>query len=264
MGKRILNLVFILVMAGFVITFGILSLRVKSDKLSKTENRKLAALPPTDAILKDSFPDAYELWHKDHFPNRNLFLNSLMGFNMYVMKQTPLPDNAIIGKEMWLYYTAREIEVYRGTNRFTDQELIQVYEELERRRHFIEEQGAKMMLVVAPTKYSVYPEFVPASVNKVNDSSRTDQFVGMLEKKGIPLVDLRKTLLVAKKSGPPLFFKTDNHWNFNGAFAAYQAIITAAGKIIPDVGPPLKKSENKITVLPGLMGNIGKKLFHSE
>lgn len=261
---RILNSLFIGILALIMLAGGVLLFTGKKEKISTVENRFLQDFPSTSLIMKDSFPIGFERWQADHFPFRNDFLNVHSGFNLYLMKQSPLPDNALIGKDMWLYYTAREIEVYRGTNRLNPDELNGILKEMKRREQFIEEQGAKMLVVVSPTKYSIYPEFVPANVNRIHDTSRTDQFVQLLSSNDIPIVDLRKALFKAKRKDFPVFFKTDNHWNFNGAFVAYQSILSKIRELIPQVGQPLRLSDYKITVRPGLMGNIGKMLFLSD
>lgn len=264
MTKRILSIVFTGVFIFLLLTGGILLFAGKKVKVSTVENRFLAEFPAASLIVKDSFPTEFDRWQVDHFPFRNDFLNVHSGFNLYLMKQSPIPDNALIGKDMWLYYTAREIDVYRGTNRLNPQELGGILQELKKREQFITEQGAKMLVVVSPIKYSVYPEFVPARVNRVHDTSRTDQFVNLLGSNGIQVLDLRKELINAKRPDFPLFFKTDNHWNYNGAFTAYQAILKKIRTLIPNVSPPLRLSDYKITRKPGLMGNIGKMLFLDE
>jgi len=51
----------------------------------------------------------------------------------------------------------------------------------------------------------------------------------------VPVVDLRQALLAAKEDRPevPLFYRTDFHWNYYGAFRAYQAVIATINAAYP-------------------------------
>jgi len=264
MKKKTLRIGFIFLIATSAFFFGLMGFRDAGSSFSMFENRRLAKLPALSLIQKDSFPEAFEHWQADHFAFRNVFLNGMMGFTIQVMKQSPIPEYVVIGKDNWLYNTGHEIDVYRGTNRFSQAELDQIRKEILIRKAFIESQSAHILFAVSPLKYSVYPEYVPVSVNRVNDSSRTDQFIECLTVAGVPVVDLRKALQKAKKDGNPLFYKSDNHWNHNGAFVAYQALMKAMKNMEPGVGEPLQKSDYTIKTKPGMIGNLGKMLYLKE
>lgn len=212
----------------------------------------------------DAFPGDFDGWFNDHFPFRNTLINARMNLDIYGFKQSPIPSFVIIGRNNWLFNTGHEIEVYRGTNRFSDGQLKLMADKLKSRKKFIEEQGAKMLYVVTPIKYSVYPEFLPLNLKKVNSESCTDQFVKYMTQAGIPLLDLRNILLKAKNDTFPVFFKGDNHWNFNGAFVAYQEIIRRLSVLMPSAGPPLEFKDYKIARKKRLYGNLSEMLFMRE
>lgn len=264
MVRKIFKIIFIALFAVILLLFGVLSLRNPETDKSNYENRNLAKFPSSGSLLKDSFPTEFDYWYSDHFPFRNVFLNTMMEFNIKVIKQSPIPEFVVIGKDNWLYYATNEIGVFRGTSRFSDDELQKILDELKSRRLFIESHGAKMIFAISPTKYSIYPEYVPSNLIRVNKVSRTDQLVKFLQGGGFPVTDLRKALLNNKSNDIPLFFKGDNHWNLNGAFYAYEALIAEMQKLLPSVGNSLSKSDYSITTIGVGEGNLSKMLFMND
>ncbi len=131
---------------------------------------------------------------------------------------------------------------YMGQIPFSEQELKQWRRTLEERQCWLRERGSEYVFVLAPTKALVYPEFLPESLQKVLNKwgeSRYQQLATYLkEKTSIPFIDLLPALQRAKndRDYPLLFYKTDFHWNFYGAFIAYQSIINQLRDMFPQYG----------------------------
>ncbi|MHC1706626.1 MAG: hypothetical protein AB9842_03775 [Bacteroidales bacterium] len=228
---------------------------------SQHEHRKLASMPGIKLQAVDSLPYQFDIWFNDHFSFRNALINGRMALDILLFKQSPIPAFVVIGKEKWLYNTGHEIEIYRGTNRFDEEELQILSDKLSERKQFITSHNARMIYVVAPTKYSVYPEFLPLNLNRINHESRTDQFVRILQQERIPFVDLREALLRAKNDSLQLFYKGDNHWTHHGAFVAYQAVIRYLYSLDTAVGAPLALSDYTIISKPTHKGNLSDMLY---
>ncbi len=97
--------------------------------------------------------------------------------------------------------------------------------------------GIAFLFVVAPDKHVIYPEEMPASLRRVNATSRTDQLYRYLESRtDVQLVDVRPALVEAKQR-ERVYYLTDTHWNDRGALAAYQQIIGVARRAVPAVPP---------------------------
>ena len=243
------------VLPGLTLIFGGL------PDMSANENRRLAKFPEIRKTPPDTFTRRFDYWMKDHFSFRNLLLNSRMAMDIHFLKQSPIPDYVVVGKDNWLYNTSNEITVYRGVNRFSQEELEKMYKELRYREEFIRSVGAKMYYAVSPVKYSVYPEFLPLNLTKVHPESRTDQFVKYMRERGLHVLDFREALVKAKTDTLPLFFKGDNHWNYNGAYAAYRMAIDSLSKAFPSVGRAIPYKHYKVTRTPRPDGNLSKMLF---
>ena len=105
------------------------------------------------------------------------------------------------------------------------QELARSVQELERRQRSLEARGIRYLVVVAPNKETIYPEFMPERLRPVSDVSRLDQLVAALkERSSVPLLDLRPALRTAKQQGR-VYHVTDTHWNDAGSMAASVAVL---------------------------------------
>lgn len=195
---------------------------VKSD----TEKRNLAVKPNIN--LKDksfkSFISGYEKYVEDNFG----FRQELIRFNNIVkvkLFNTSPSDRVIIGDEDWLFYNAEdEIEDYRGTNHFSNEELEKIKNNLEERSQWLNKKGVNFYFVVAPNKSTIYPEYLPSNIIKYNSESRLDQLINYLSKHSdTNIVDLRPALK-KNKSNYLLYKKNDTHWNAMGAFVGYSEI----------------------------------------
>ena len=111
------------------------------------------------------------------------------------------------------------------------------------------------LVVIVPNKSTIYPEFLPSRIRKLSTATRLDQLVEHVRRStGVPILDLRNTLIDAKKSGP-LYRKTDTHWNQLGALVAYQKILDTLSCWFPSLRPhPLSAFRMRSEILPG--GNI--------
>ncbi len=106
--------------------------------------------------------------------------------------------------------------------------------------------GAANTCSCLPRQAFVYPEHLPASLRQVRGRSRYEQLSSYLrEHADIPFIDLLPPLLSALKDQadyPLLFYKTDFHWNFYGAFVAYRRSSTSWPASFPSTRSRLRNS----------------------
>ena len=201
-----------------------------------TENRALNKMPEFNPALLDPFPQSYEAYYNDHFAFRNQFLKLYADMNYKVYGKCPYPEQVIIGRDQHLFMIPKELDTYQRTTLLSSEELERIRSEFSFRKKYFESKGIDYYVAVCPTKYSVYPDFLPWYVQVRDTVSRTDQFLDVVAGLGIEVIDLRKVLLAARDSSSrELFMATDNHWNEIGAFAAYQYITSGIAKKYPAV-----------------------------
>ncbi len=113
---------------------------------------------------------------------------------------------------------------------FTKKELEKIKENLEEQRDWLEYQGIPYIIVIAPDKNSIYPEFLPDNIKKIQEKTRLDQLIEYLSKNSdLNIIDLREPL-ISKKGKLLLYSKTDTHWNQYGAFIGYKEIMKVVDK----------------------------------
>ncbi|MEZ5195806.1 MAG: hypothetical protein R2764_05250 [Bacteroidales bacterium] len=232
--KSIIN---VLISIGFlaIIIFPTIQKYVPIVPVSESrEKRKLADRPQLNIENRDQFPFAYENYYNDHFSLRNQLVRFKSNLAIHVFRQSPMPDKVIIGKNDWLYLVKDELDTYRGKLQLQEEELKKLANEVVRRRDYLDNRGIKMYFVIAPTKYTIYPEFLPAYVKRIRPLNRTDQVKQALLEAGIGVLDLRDSLKLAKEKHM-LFYKTDNHWNNLGSFVAYRSILSEIRKDFPEL-----------------------------
>ncbi len=190
-----------------------------------------------DSSLIEEFPDEFDEYYRDHFELRNQFIyfNSWLKFQVFSVP--PINKKAFFGNDGWMYILRDYLGVYLGNNIADDDKLKEYYEIFNYRQKFLDSLDIKYYVVIAPTKSTIYPEYLPESKQIPRNKSITDQFVKLLDTiNGLTLIDLRKDLINAKDN-IRLFNKTDTHWNAYGSFIAYESIMNAISKDYPELQP---------------------------
>jgi hypothetical protein len=212
--------------------------RTTQDALiSKSENRMLARRPVLKPTHADPFPMAYEKYYNDHFMLRYelIHLHSYLVSYLWFGK-SPVPKEVVIGKDGWLFSGNTEREVYEG--RYVPDVYAEgVVEKLHQRALWMQEAGIAFYIALVPMKCEVYPEFLPEDLTRCPGGTFTDLVTGMIRRDTLlNLIELKPGLLARKKQ-VPVFYRTDNHWNIDGAYQAYADIVTRIGRDFPAVRP---------------------------
>ena len=138
--------------------------------------------------------------------------------------KTSSSRDVVLGKQGWLFYTGDEsIQDFRHLYPSSPKQLESMRAIFQEMRDRLAERNIKFLVVVAPDKHSIYPEFMPDTLRQLKGQSRLDQLSEVMKKQSkINFLDLRPALLAAKKN-QQVYYANDTHWNDYGAFAAYQA-----------------------------------------
>jgi len=208
-----------------------------------TENRRPAPLPtiqiggPGWGYSIVSFPRRFERYWNDSFAFRWYLIraHSLVKLALGV---SPSPK-ALVGRDGYLFYAAEQsVDYFRHVKPFTPEEVAHWREDLEARRAWLAERGIRYLVVVAPNKETIYPEFMPEALRPVRAESRLDQLLAdlRLHDSKVDIVDLREPLRQAKHS-ERVYHKTDTHWNDAGALVASVEILSRVKEWFPAINP---------------------------
>ncbi|MGE4607060.1 MAG: hypothetical protein AAEJ52_10000 [Myxococcota bacterium] len=195
---------------------------VGSD-VAPVEFRRPAAsprFPDSWKSLRD-LPGDMEAYLEDGFGFRAQLVtaNSLLHLAIGVSAS----DRYLVGRDGWFFNRKADnvLAQYRGIDAFETDELDAWIETMRRRRAWLAQRGIDFLVVIAPMKQAIYPEFLPEWVNVVGPT-RYEQLRARVDNLDLDVLDLHEPLWSARRRG--LYYKTDDHWNDLGAFVVYQEI----------------------------------------
>ena len=203
-----------------------------------TENRRLTAFPsaiPADMAALAEATIQTEQWLSDHFGWRSLLIRTKNEL-----------DFRIFGTSSRVYYGSDDVIYMRrwSDERFPD--LDAVLRDPQRRGLLLQRMrdrvamyraaGIVPIVVIAPSKEVIYPEYLPWYVAPY-DTMLLRAFIVDLRAAGVTVIDAEQLLLDAKPQQPLLFHKQDFHWNRLAAHLVADAVLAEVGRVIPAQRP---------------------------
>lgn len=213
-------------------------------------------------LLAQAFPPAQFFASRfETFPGREAMVAAVTEFRLRMGDR--VFNNVLVGEGGWLIYaTDMGMDKFQNVRPLSEADLDAYEKSLLEFQSLVEANGGRLLFVAAPYKNTVYPEYVPAEIQKIGSVSRLDQIVDRLNRNpSLRVLDLRPALLAAKADAQ-IYYATDTHWNDLGSFFAYQAIVQSLQAFFPALSPrPLSDykiaaQEPKILDLAGIMGSV--------
>lgn len=132
----------------------------------------------------------------------------------------------IVGADGWQYVSQIDDidEKIAGIKTLCPAEYIEFSDALSGREMWCREHGAKYAFMIAPNKATIYPEYLPAEnmPSPYRDLINLDYYLG--DRYINPV-----SALIAEKKIRQVYFKTDDHWNWYGAYIAYCMVMDRLG-----------------------------------
>ncbi len=144
-----------------------------------------------------------------------------------------------IGKENQGFYK-KMIPDFTHVNRMDDATAKKVQDRYAERVKKLKEvdDGCEMIMVLAPSSMTVYPELVPEEVAKPGEGeSLFDQLKTVLTNAGVTVIDMRETFAERKNDSLPLYFNYDSHWTDYGSYLAYVDLYKHISEKFPKAAP---------------------------
>jgi len=198
-------------------------------------------------------------WLERNFGLRKVMVRWECFLDVVMLKSSTPFDSVLAGKGDWLYLSQENpklnvIQDYRGVQPLTQEQLDIWCAVFQKRQAWLAERGIRYLIVVAPNKASIYPEYIPRKFNKVHQRNKLDHMLDTLRAGGLDVLDLRPAELEAKKHRL-CYYRTDSHWNPYGAFYGYRAIAEHLQAAFPQI-KPAEESSFDIHETPGLLGGL--------
>ncbi len=219
-----------------------------------TENKAQSEFPELSRQNFSTWPKRFEEYLSDNLPFKTQFIELFRGFQFSTGLDFTQSD-VIRGKNDTLFYRTT-VENYKGITRFTDEELAQIRDNLNKFFAQMEDRGAKCLLFIAPDKEQVYPELMPDRIWRITAESRADQLAAYLEKEAVDFPVLYpKQALRNYAASTPIYYSTDTHWNDLGGWAAAELIKSAlTGEPAETTPPPYHRYDSEGKDLAGMLG----------
>lgn len=227
-----------LLVAGFVLALATYSWMSWSNVVEK-DGLQLATVTAARTWKSlDAVPAKLEALFTNNLPARETLTALYAVAKMSWCGVSPTP-RVWVGADGWMFYNHNADDLFMPAND-PDRDLYLEYwaHEFSARHLLLEEIGCKYLLVIAPNKQTIYPEYMPGSGRRVSDT--VDRFLKCERLlPGVRVLDLREPLLAAK-GDKPLYLYTDTHWNADGAYIGYAAIVEALAEWFPEMQPRAK------------------------
>ncbi len=222
-----------------------------------TENRILKSMPVLTPRTAKEFPKEFDEFYSDHLPFRNDLIRTF-SIIQYKLLGCVESNRVVFGRDGWLFYQKESyfgspMLTYKRMDRFKREELERAGSRISTLKKTLESAGCRFVLMIAPTKENIYPEYMPAYIRRSEGKSRTEQMIEYLRGKGIEVVYPAEQVTASKNAGN-LYYKYDTHWNSLGGYAAAKALLKALDRDLPD--PGALGIEPKI--IPGTTAKIGQ------
>ncbi len=209
--------------------------------ISLTENRKLAPLPKIhlQSFSLSDFTAQFESYWNDHLGLRD----TLVAFNSILQQEifgkSPV-KKVIKGENGWLFINLHSIvSDYLGINPPKTATLLSWATILENREKWLARNNIKYIVLPVPSKMNIYSEHLPSRYSffrKGQKKTNLEQLFVYLEKNSrfSNIVQL-PPIYQREKETTKLYFKTDTHWTWQGAYLAYVEVIKKLKRWYPEI-----------------------------
>lgn len=190
-------------------------------------NQALSA-PPSLRDAEGRWNTAYLSQIQD-YAGDNYFLRQDMitlwsALNVKLFRSS-ITEDVVLGTDGWLYF-GDTLPDYAGLEPMTDRELFSAARNLALISEYCESQGAKFLFTTAPNKNSLYPEHMP-SLTASQEPHDAERLSAELARQCVAELDC---FALFRAQEEPLYFRTDSHWNSQGAALAADAVNHALGR----------------------------------
>jgi len=252
LGRFILILGFL----GVIFSLSIASLIEKDKAESLYENRTLAQEPVKDLklIWSGQYFQQYETYFSDQFVYRDRWVRH------YTDLQMTMPQTFVNG-----FYIAKDNHVIaQPVTDFPKQELDASAKALNDLGNYLQRKGTPLYYFPLPSKANTAADLLPSYVPEGRGVANKKYLLSKIDKKLVHVTDISGEF---KKNRTPqqvadLYFKTDHHWNIEGALLGYQQVIKRLAKDFPNISTDTAKSTFTHSCINNpFIGSLNKQLL---
>src|SRR5262245_11466594 len=206
-------------------------------KMMAGENRPPAPRPTVSMGRKalNRFPAKFEAYFQDRFPARELMLSEQARIKVDWL-DTSSSEKVIVGRDGWLFMDEEKSE--NPGREVSQHEQCRLWAQEFRRRHvWLAQRDIVYIIVLTPEKHSIYPEFLPDAQGHAHGPTAADLLAEVVRSDPNMNVLVLREALLTRKGERQLYFRTDTHWNDEGAYVGYRALVERLASRFPQVRP---------------------------
>ena len=190
---------------------------------SLEENREMTGWSFSGS-LKDRI-ETLESFLDDHLAFRQTAISAVLRANLDLGES---PDSSVLsGFDGWLFYVEGEEDFRRGTG-LDQADLESLYAVQQQAADTFAAAGVDYRILIAPDKHTIYPQYLPLTNRLGTGPAAIEQMISSPDPKyTVRFVNVVPALQAAAEAGDQQYYKTDTHWNPNGAYTAYCALMDA-------------------------------------
>jgi hypothetical protein len=187
-------------------------------------------------VYNKPLPDLnWENWiHFRYQPDLNNHVEQNFGFRTsfvrlynqieYSIFRQSHASGVVIGKDGYLFEDWF-ITAYFGNDYIGDERVKVKIRQLKQVRNYFKQNGKELMIIVAPGKADLYPEFIPERKKYPKSITNYEALVEEMHQSGIPVLDFNHLFISMKDTvSCALFPKTGTHWSHYGARIAADSL----------------------------------------
>lgn len=226
--ERKLNFIIVILFIA-AITLPLIFADFQGGKISTAENRYLATFPKIVENGELVFrPSEFDNWINDNIGGRSLAtkINTIANYKLFNLSAK---ETDMIGKENWIYYYTQNIlDDFTGSNLLSEKSLATIADNINVIGEYLAEKDITLLMVVAPDKKTVYPEYYPNGIKPSKGLRRLQQLEQYVNANSvIPFYSLENVLMANKSLGYLYSQRIDDaHWNYLGGYVGYMDIIS--------------------------------------
>jgi hypothetical protein len=225
-----------------------------------SEKRARAELPLV-RVAGIQYPEKFDAFFRDHFGFRERLIRWHSVLKIKALRESPV-RNVVVGSDGWLFYGGYgdgiDISDFSGRWPYREVDVDAWLRHQDERRAEYALKGARYLIVLVPNKHTLYAEHVPLRYGPQRPGVLDAVLARAKLHPDLDILDLRSQLR-SHREGEPLYYRSDTHWNGNGAFVAAAAVVEAARSHGTPLAP-LRRQDYEVRVSHGGVGDLATML----
>ncbi|OHD66428.1 MAG: hypothetical protein A2176_06790 [Spirochaetes bacterium RBG_13_51_14] len=187
--------------------------------------------------INREFQNRMEQWLKQNLGFRGFFVktDNQINYTLFNEFSRNHPRKLILGKNKYLYEEPY-IDLYNRISVAGLNSMEETAASLKSLQDVLKKHKVEFLLIITPSKTSIYPEYIPEKVIIRKNLSKKDSyqiFIPLLKRYGVNFLDGRKLFLALKKQSVPNLFPTSgSHWSLYGSYLFDTSLIEQMERLL--------------------------------